>query len=129
MRRGLGCLADRSGASAVEYALLLPALLILLLGIADMADLAWNQASIDFAVDAAARCAAIDSSDCGTTAQIQSYAAAHAYALNLPSSRFLATAPACGAQVSASVPFSFVTPWVAPQQITLTASACYPINP
>jgi uncharacterized membrane protein len=120
----------QSGATALEYVLVLPALLLFLLGIMDMGRLVWTQATLDHAADAAARCAAIDVTDCGTAAAIQTYAAGQAYGMTLPTSDFSVTTAACGQQVSVSAPFVFViSGWVSPGTVTLTANACYPAQP
>jgi Flp pilus assembly protein TadG len=120
----------RRGATALEYALVLPALLLFLLGIMDMGRLVWTQATLDHAADAAARCASIDTADCGTTAAIQTYAATQAYGMSLPTSDFTVSAASCGQQVTVSAPFAFVIGgWVSPGTVTLTANACYPAQP
>lgn len=119
----------RRGATAVEYALILPVLLFLLLGIMDVSRWAWVQATLEYATAAAARCASINTTECGATAQIQAYGAARAHGMSIPASSFTVTAAACGRRVSASTPFSFITPWIGPQGLTLSADACYPPEP
>ena len=57
-----------SGSVAVEYGLLLPALLLLVLGVMDVGRLLWTQATLDRAVEAAARCAAVNTISCASTA-------------------------------------------------------------
>lgn len=114
------------GNVAIEFALVLPALLLLILGIADVARVIWTQTTLDRAVEAAARCAAVDATDCGTAALVQSYAAGQAFGLAIASSAFTVTAPACGTQVAVSMPFTLIIPWLATSNITLAATACYP---
>jgi Flp pilus assembly protein TadG len=121
--------ASARGATAVEYALILPVLLLFLLGIMDVGRLAWTQATLKYATAAAARCAAINATACATTAQIQAYGAAHAYAMDLAASDFTVTTLTCGRSVSVSTSFGFVTPWIAPMSVTLAADACYPVQP
>jgi len=124
-RRG----ADARGATAIEYAIILPVLLLLLLGITDLGRLMWVQGTLEYATAAAARCAAVDSVICGDAASIQSYAASRAYGLNLSATDFVVTTAACGRRVSASTSFSFITPWITPTGLTLNADACYPAAP
>jgi len=112
--------------TAVEYALLAPAFLLLVLGVVDMGRLAWTQVTIDYAASAAARCAAVDTVTCGTTAQIQAYASANAFGLDAPASDFTVTSPACGWQVSASYSFTFALSWIVGGQLNLTATSCTP---
>src|SRR5260370_782168 len=69
---------SRDAASAVEMAILFPAFLLLLLGICEFGRALWTQASLQYAVGAAARCASISSSQCS---DVPSYAATQAYGL------------------------------------------------
>ncbi|MGA7974726.1 MAG: TadE/TadG family type IV pilus assembly protein, partial [Pseudolabrys sp.] len=49
----------RRGAVAIEYALILPALLLLVIGIIDTGRVLWTYTTLYRATEAAARCAAI----------------------------------------------------------------------
>jgi Flp pilus assembly protein TadG len=125
---GLRPISDISGAAAVEFAMILWPLMLLLLGTVDGGRMLWTQNSLQYAVEQAARCAAVNSTTtCSTAAQIQSYAATMAYGSSLNQSNFTSTNPGCGAnttQVSASVPYTPLFPY--PHSITLTASSCRP---
>lgn len=125
MRRVAALLADRGGATAVEFALIAPALLLLLFGVAEFGRLLWTQSALHFAVEEAARCAAVDTTNCASTAAVQSFAVGRAAGLGLQSSVFSLSTPACGTQVSASYPFPFVLSALFPS-ITLTARSCFP---
>ena len=121
----------RSGSVAIEYALILPTLLVFVLGIIDMSRLLWADATLDRGVEAAARCAAVNSTTCGTASQIQSYAAAQAFGLKVGASAFTVSTPSCGIQVDGTYQFAlaisaFVTT-LAP--VTLKVTACYPLAP
>ncbi len=124
-------LAPGRGSVAIEFAIVLPALLMFLLGIVDMGRFTWTKATLDFATSAAARCAAVNTTLCGSNAQIQTYAVSQAPGMTLPTSVFSSSgaAQACGVRVSAAYPFVFITPWIAPQGVTLLADACYPTSP
>jgi Flp pilus assembly protein TadG len=115
-----------NGAAAVEYALLLPALLVFTLGIIDVGRLLWTQTTLDRAVEAASRCAAIDTTSCGTAAQIQAFAVQEAYGLQITATAFTSGTTGCTSGVSASVPFVLIIPWLSTTSLTLTAKACYP---
>lgn len=119
-----GVAAGRGGASAVEFGLILPALLMLLLGGMETGRALWTQNALNFAVEQAARCASIDQNNCGTTTQVQSYAAAAAGA-GFASSTFSVATAACGNVVSASYPIQLHIPFVG-TALTLTAQSCYP---
>jgi Flp pilus assembly protein TadG len=118
------------GSVAVEYALLLPALLLFVLGLMDVGRLLWTYATLSHAVEAAARCATVNTATCGSAAAVQTYAVSQAWGLSVATSVFTLSAATCGKQVTASLPFTFVVPTVlsgaALGTITLTTSACYP---
>lgn len=123
---------SQRGSVAVEYAFILPALLLFVFGIMDTGRLLWTHATLNRAAQAAARCAAIDPVNCGTAAQIKSYAVAQAFGLNIDATAFTPTTVACGSKVAATFTFQFVIPWmgVSPygqsNTATLNATACYP---
>jgi Flp pilus assembly protein TadG len=118
-------LSGRRGASAIEYAIILPVFLAFLLGIMDTGRLIWTYNTLHRATDAAARCAAVNKTSCGTTAQIQNEAVNAAWGMTISSSAFTVATVACGAQVSASYEFQFVTPGLT--TLALKASSCYPV--
>lgn len=121
-----GLLKAREGTTAVETAIVLPAFLLLLLGLVETGILFWTQSSLQFAVEAAARCAVVNSTLCGTTSAVQSYAASQVTGLTVASSSFTVSQPSCGHQVSISYPFSFVDPNLFPWPVTLNAQSCHP---
>jgi Flp pilus assembly protein TadG len=125
--------AGRSGSVAVEYGLLLPVFLLLVLGIVDTGRLLWTYTTLSHAVEAAARCGAIGAASCATAASIAAYAVTQAYGLTVPAAAFSATAASCGVQVSATLPFTFIIPWIGTTQpfgasntINVSMTACYP---
>jgi len=126
-------LSSRRGSVAVEYAFLLPALLLFVLGIMDTGRLLWTNTTLNRAVQAAARCGAVNTVACASEAQIKSYAVDQAFGLSIAASAFTTSTPACGVQVTASHTFTFIIPWLDPvspfgpsNAITLSAVACYP---
>ncbi len=125
-RLGVRLGADKAGATAIEYAIVLPALLLLLLGTVDVGRVFWVQVTLDRAVQAAARCAAVNANLCATTAQIQAYAASQAFGMTIAPSAFTPSTEACGQKVSARLAFSFIIPWLSAKDTTLTSSACHP---
>jgi len=129
MMRGVRKTSGRRerGSVAIEYAIILPVFLVLVLGLMDTGRLIWTQTTLDRAVEAAARCASIDTAQCGTAAQVQSYAVGQAYGLTIESSAFTVITKACGISVAVEYPFQLVIPWIADDALTLIASACYPV--
>ena len=128
-RVGLGSLvprilSERSGATAVEFAIIMPSLLLLLLGIMDFGRALWVQNALHFSVQQAARCASIDANNCGTPSQTTGFAARQAGA-GFTSAMFTAASANCGNQVSASYPIQLYIPYFN-YALTLTAQSCYP---
>jgi Flp pilus assembly protein TadG len=127
---GLCPSSDIRGVAAVEFALILLPLLLMVLGIIDGGRMLWTQNSLQYAVEQAARCAVVNTTTCGTTAQIQSYAASMVYGMSLSSSVFSSASPGpdCGAtktrEVSASYSYTPLFPF--PNNVTLTATSCRP---
>jgi Flp pilus assembly protein TadG len=117
----------RSGTVGVEYGLLVPALLVFILGIIDTGRLLWTQTTLEHAVEAASRCAAVDTTLCNTAAQTQTYAVAQAYGLSVTTTNFTVSSLSCGTNVKASVPFVLIIPYLTTTSLTLTATSCYPL--
>jgi Flp pilus assembly protein TadG len=59
-----GLWADRRGATALEFGLVLPAFVMLILGVINTAQLAHAVSSMNFAVEEAARCSAVNETVC-----------------------------------------------------------------
>lgn len=116
---------NRHGGTALEFALTAPAFFALIIGVIEVGLLAWAQLALQQGSEAAARCASVNKTLCGTTAAIKSYAAAQSYGLSPPSSSFTVTTPSCGNMVQANYSPPFLTGYVMPA-LSLTASACFP---
>lgn len=123
----------RRGATLVEYAIVMPLAVVLILAVIDAGRLMLSYTALARAVDIAARCASVDSATCGSAAATEAYAATQAPSLDTTLVTFTASSPACGRQVSGTLAFRFVTPWqavAAPFGVTdslaLTSIACYP---
>lgn len=121
----------RLGSAAIEYALILPAVLMFIFGLMDTGRLLWSYTTLSRAVGAAARCAAINTTQCGTAAQIQAFAATEAWGVTVAASAFTVTTATCGIKVTGNYDFEFVMPGfnvvVPAGTITLTAASCYPL--
>ena len=63
-----------AGSVAIEYGLILPAMLLFTLGIMDAGRLVWTNMTLSWATDAAARCGAVNTTTC-PAANIPGYAA------------------------------------------------------
>lgn len=126
--------ASLDGTIAIEYGLILPVLLLLTLGIMDIGRLLWTYITLTRAAEAAARCAAVNTTLCGTSSAVQDYAVQQAWGLNdVTAAQFALTDASCGKQVTATYNFQFIIPWPgtasplgSSNAITLSATACYP---
>lgn len=115
---------DDSGTAAVEFALVLPMFLTLLIGGFFCAFLLFTAGGLHYAVERAARCARVQTSVCTNPTATQNYAQSQfsGYAVTPV---FVATSTACGQQVSGSATFA-MNIFVRTITIPLTATACYP---
>lgn len=128
-------LACESGSTALEYGLILPALIMIMLGAMDVGRLIWTYATLHRAVEASARCAAVTPTVCGTAPQVAARAVSEAWGLPVTPAMFtMQQPPVCGVQVTANYSFSLLIPWLGaseddrpPNSIALTVSACYPL--
>lgn len=115
---------DCFGATAVEMAFILPGLLALVMGIMEAGRMAWTQSTLSYAVQEAGRCASVRPTVCGSTSQIQAFAAERAAPLNIPASAFSVQDLPCGRQVTAEVDYGFLLYVMAPSAPALRARSC-----
>jgi Flp pilus assembly protein TadG len=121
-KRHRGWTCDR-GSTAVEFAIILPALAALVVGGLNTGLLIYSAVGLRTAVEHAARCFSVNASQCGTAAAAQTYAQGQSYGISTPT--FTAAATGCGHQVSATVTIA-VTAVVANFNVPLSATACFP---
>lgn len=146
--RGARLWRARGGATAVEMAYLLPVFLLFLFAIEEFGRLLWTQTALQFAVEAAARCAVLyqPNADANCAGDVRAYAANNAFGMSIPTSAFTYTANAtCGASSAtngAEVDASYAFPALVdlsgllsllgvsrtsnPLNVTLTAKSCHP---
>jgi Flp pilus assembly protein TadG len=120
-------LRDGHGGAAVEMALVFPFLCLMILGAIDAGWMLWSSSTLDFAVEEAARCAAVDATNCGTTSNVQGVAVGKAMGLSMNASDFTVTSPACGKKVTATYVFPFLMPFSTNFNISIPAASCYPL--
>jgi Flp pilus assembly protein TadG len=124
------------GTVAIEYALILPVMLLFTLGIMDTGRLLWTYITLSRATEVAARYGAVCNPATVTCTGIPAYAVAQAWGINdVTAANFAVATSACGVQVAANYTFTFITPWFpsfggsAPfgaPTMTLNATSCYP---
>ena len=125
--RKLGLLPlARDGVTALEFALVAPVAFLLLFGGVEFGRALYPRSTLQFAVEPAARCAAVDKNRCGDDAGIKAYAASRMLGRTIEASTFSAQKASCGRKVSASLKFDLKVPKPLPRTLTLTAESCYP---
>jgi len=116
---------DRRGATAVEFALTIPVFILFVVAILDGAMMMWTQLGLQHGAEMAARCAAVNTTTCGTNANIQSYAAAQAYGLSMTSSAYTVTTAACGKTVTGNYTYPLFFGFMGVSSVALSAKSCY----
>lgn len=117
--------ADRRGGCAVEFALLAPLFLLMLVGVVEFCRAFWMLTAMQYAVDDVARAAAVQG--VGDPAVIAAYAAGELAALTAAPVTFTATVTASLVTVDATYSFSFLTSW--PKSlgpVAMTVSSAFP---
>jgi len=117
---------DQQGTTAVEFAIIAPVLIALIVGILTVCVGLFLVGSLHYAVEESARCASIKTTICSDSATTIAYAQSHYFGPNV--SPDFTTGAACGSSsssVSASVSYSMNVGY---RTITLpiSATACYP---
>jgi Flp pilus assembly protein TadG len=116
-------LTDRAGSAMAEFAVTLPAFVMLMFGVIEIGRGLWLENALHYAVEQAARCYAAQTCYANNS-NIPAYAATVSGAV-FPSTEFTASTPSCGFQVVAThsvnlmIPFYHMT-W------TFTAKSCFP---
>lgn len=111
------------GATAVEFALVLPALAALVVGGLYTGLVVYSAAGLRSAVEQAARCYSVNVSLCNSASATQTYAQSQYHGINSPT--FTASTQSCGHQVAATVTVAF-TAVVTNLSVPLSATACFP---
>jgi len=129
-RRGiLAWLRDSRGASAVEFALIAPGFLIMMIGIVEFGRAFWIKSTLQFAVEEAGRYNMVYTTK--TTAEIKAYAEGKLPA-SLSGATVTATEETTGADefmsITASFQFNSIVPLLKIPTITLQAKARVPVD-
>jgi Flp pilus assembly protein TadG len=112
-----------SGHVAVEFALILPALAMVIVGTMYAGLVMYSVSGLHSAVAAGARCFSVNSTQCGSTSATQTYAQGQYYGVNSPT--FTASVASCGHEVSATVTLTFDI-GLASWNIPISATSCFP---
>ena len=120
---------DARGIVSMEFGLLALPLTLFLFGVIELGMVIRMKSALQFAATNAARCAAVNAITCRTTDNVKTYAATQTQGVTVATSAFTVTTEACGKKVVASVAFPVSVQSVLRTGLTLTAEACYPLNP
>ncbi|HVX36778.1 MAG TPA: TadE family protein [Hyphomicrobium sp.] len=112
-----------SGSVAVEFALISPALIMLVVGTLYVGLVMYSASGLQAAAEAAARCYSISSSQCPDAAATQIYAQRHYYGTGTPI--FSASVGPCGHRVTGTMTMK-LSAGVASWSIPFRAAACFP---
>jgi Flp pilus assembly protein TadG len=112
------------GTTAVEFAIVAPVFIALLIGTLALCVALFLIGSLHFAVEDAARCASVKTAICSDSATTVAYAQNHYYGPNV-SPVFTYAAAACGSSVSASISYSMNVGFRT-FTIPISATACFP---
>jgi Flp pilus assembly protein TadG len=115
---------DERGTTALEFALIAPVMLAMLIGTILMSIGLFLIGGMHYAVDEAARCASVKTTICTDSATTIAYAQSHFFGPNV-TPVFNYTTAACGNSVSATYTYSMNIVGRS-YSIPITANACYP---
>jgi Flp pilus assembly protein TadG len=117
-------IADQSGASALEFAIVGPVFICLVIGLIYGCLLLFTMASMQYAVEEGSRCASVKTTVCTNSASTVTYTQA-AYLGPFTTPTFTSATAACGHSVSGSANFAFDI-GLAAITVPLSATACFP---
>jgi Flp pilus assembly protein TadG len=130
MGAGLRFWRAQAGASAVEFAMVVPAFLALTIGALNLCILLYINSTLHFAVDDAARCMSVKTTVCDTVAHTRTHALA---TFNFPSlsptitPTFGTVGSGCGNQVTGAATYR-LNAVVTSINVSLSAQSCFPIQ-
>jgi Flp pilus assembly protein TadG len=115
----------RLGAAAAEFALVLPAFILMVVGGIYAALMVFTAASLHFAVEDGARCASVQTTVCTDTPSTVAFTQAHYSGPSAPPPTFTYSATGCGHTMTGTVTYVFDV-GLAKSNVPLSASACFP---
>jgi TadE-like protein len=119
-----GAWHDDGGTAAVEFAMVAPAFIMLVVGILYLCLCLFLTGSLHYAVEQAARCASVKTTVCTDSASIVTYAQ-NSYFGPGGSPSFTYAAASCGKSVSASMSY-VLSIGLKEFTIPISATACFP---
>jgi len=124
MRKLSQLFGDQDGAAALEFGIVGPIFLLFMIGTAYTCMMLFAESSMQFAAEAGARCASVQTTVCTSSSAITTYAQ-NAYYGPVVNPTFTYAVASCGHQVSSSTTFGYNFGYLN-LSVPLTATACYP---
>lgn len=119
-------LTNARGATIVEFALVAPIFIMVVVGGINLSMLGFSAASLRYATEAAARCAAVKTSVCSNVSTTQAHASANFTKLSSAPATFAVTMNAsCGKQVTGTLNYVAET-GLGSFTVPLTTTSCFP---
>ena len=115
---------DECGATALEFSIVGPVFLLFIIGTFYTCMMLFAESSLQFAAEAGARCASVQTTVCTNSTTTTTFAQ-NAYYGPIVSPTFTYSTPACGHQVSGSTTFGYNF-GLLNLSVPLSATACYP---
>lgn len=119
-------LRDTAGASAAEFTLILPILILLTLGVINVGIMLHAYVGLHYAAEDAARCRAVKTTVCTDNATTATYALTRYTGIS-SAPTFTRTTAGCGNTVQGSLTYNFNT-GLTSTPVNMRVSACYPLQ-
>ena len=116
---------DSAGTTAVEFALILPVFLMVVVGGFYVALMTFTASSLRYAVEAGARCASVNTTTCSNSATTIAYARTQFLAAKASSVTFTSSSATCGHLVTGTMSYTLST-GIKTINYPLSAQACFP---
>jgi Flp pilus assembly protein TadG len=113
------------GATVIEFALVLPLFLMVVIGGMYLSLLAFAYSSMQYATQAGARCASVNSTTCGTATTTVSYTRNQYLGPNRNAIAITTGSGSCGHIVSATMTYGLNT-GISRLDVPLAATSCFP---
>ena len=121
----IAMLKDARGTSAIEFAILGPVFIGLMIGTIYMCMLLFVVGSLHYAVEEAARCSSVKTTVCSDNPSTVAYAQSHFNGSSIITPTFAYSTPACGHSVTASATYD-LNFGLANITVPISAAACFP---
>lgn len=123
-------LCDDRGVAAVEFALVAPFFLMMVLGLIDFGRMFWVKSTMQFVVEQSARHAMVKPNI--TTTLLEDYAYTQSANIGLTNATFIATSSTSGGinymSIRGSYTFTFITPLITSTGVDLAALSKTPVS-